>query len=144
MNARCPHHCPPGSGGANGGPLAALIAVIVAVAVLAGPLSHAVTAALTAAIDALEIAMLVLGSAAALAALAALTVLARRIIHRQRRGVSTRPTVIAQPARAQITHRPLTARPPRALPGLIRTWRPGDTPARYPRQTTAPDRRPPQ
>jgi hypothetical protein len=135
MNAPCPHHCPPGSGWGNGGPLAALIAVIVAVVMLAGPLSRAAAAALATATDVVEIAVITLGCAAALVALAALTVLARRVI-RHRRGVVTSP-VIAQPAQAHIAHcAPLTARPPRALHGRTGTWRPGDIPDRYPQQAT--------
>jgi hypothetical protein len=135
VTAPCPHHCPPGSGGGNGGPLVALVAVILGVAVLAGPVSHAITAALTAAIDVVEIATLTLGSAAALAALAGLTVLARRII-RHRRRVASRPTAITQLAQAHIVHRaPLTVRQPRALPGLMGTWWPGDRPPRYPQQS---------
>jgi hypothetical protein len=136
MNAPCPHHCPPGSGWGNGGPLAALIAVIVAVVMLAGPLSRAAAAALATATDVVEIAVITLGCAAALVALAALTVLARRVI-RHRRGVVTSPAVIAQPAQAHIAHcAPLTARPPRALHGRTGTWRPGDIPDRYPQQAT--------
>jgi hypothetical protein len=136
MNAPCPHHCPPGSGGGNSGPLAALVAVIVAVVMLAGPLSRAAVAALATVTDVAEIALITLGCAAALAALAAVTVLARRII-RHRRGVVTSPALIAQPAQAHITHRaPLGVRPPRKRPSLTGTWPPADIPDRYPQQAT--------
>jgi hypothetical protein len=109
----------------------------VAVVMLAGPLSRAAAAAaLTTAINVAEIAAITLGSAAALVALAALTVLAWRII-RHRRGLITSPAAIAQPAQAHIAHcAPLTARPPRALPGLTGTWRPGDIPDGCPQQAT--------
>jgi hypothetical protein len=136
MNTRCPHHCPPGSGGGNGGPLAALVAVIVAVVMLTGPLSRAAAAALATATDVAEIAAITLGCAAALVALAAVTVLARRII-RHRRGVVTSPAVIAEPAQAHIARRsPLGVRQPRALPSLTRTWPPRGIPDCYPQQAT--------